>query len=101
MTPTFRPEKSAFLWRTAAAPATPDGSISTFIRSSIQERVSIISSSDTSRTAFTVSCTIGKVSFPGEGTWRPSAIVRGISMVTRSPFASDMAVSLAVSGSTP
>ena len=42
-TPTRWPEKSAFLWRTAAAAATPEGSTRTFIRSSIQVSVSIIS----------------------------------------------------------
>ena len=60
-------------------PTTPEGSTRTFIRSSIQQSVSIISSSDDERARpATVSCTIGKVSLPGLATWRPSAIVCGI-----------------------
>src|SRR5262249_31908648 len=44
-TPTRWPAKSALRWRTAAAPAAPEGSIKSFIRSSIQHRVSAISRS--------------------------------------------------------
>ena len=43
MTPTRRPEKSAFRCRTAAAPATPEGSIRTFILSSIQHKEIVVS----------------------------------------------------------
>ncbi len=100
-TPTRLPEKSAFLWRTAAAAAAPEGSTSTFMRSSIQVSVSIISSSETRRMSFTVSCTIGNVSFPGEDTRRPSAIVGFSATSTRCPAASERFVSSAVSGSAP
>ena len=98
ITPTREPEKSAFLWRTAAAPATPEGSTSTFILSSIQHSVSTISRIRAGSP--TVSCTIGNVSFPGLPTCRPSAIVGDRD---RDPlaFAKESAVSLAVSGSTP
>src|SRR5207249_4547836 len=74
-TPTRRPEKSAFLWRTAAAAATPEGSTRTFMRSSIHVSVSINSSSETTRISLTFACTIGNVRRPGDATRRPSAIV--------------------------
>src|SRR6202162_1498714 len=83
ITPTRFPEKAAFLWRTAAAPATPEGSTRIFILSSIQQSVSAISSSDTSRMPATDFWTIGNVSFPGLPTWRASAIVRGMAIEAR------------------
>ena len=71
------------------------------MRSSMKVSVSIISSSETRRMSRTVCCTIGKVSFPGDVTRSPSAIVGFSATSIRRPAASDCLVSEAVSGSAP
>ena len=62
--------------------------------------VATISGSETVKTASAVCCKIGKVSVPGDCTRKPSAIVGGGGIVTRSPLRNDCLVSSAVSGST-
>src|SRR3989442_6559025 len=89
-----------FFVKTAAAAAVPDGSTSNFIRNSMKRMVCIMSSSLTVNTASAFARVTGKVSAPGVWTRKPSAIVGGGGIFTRSPLRIDCSVSFAVSGST-
>jgi len=86
--------------KTAAAAAAPDGSTRSFMRKRKNFIVAIISSSVTVKIASAFCRVMGKVSAPGFCTRKPSAIVGGGSILTRSPFSTDCCVSFAVSGST-
>src|SRR3989442_3577066 len=99
-TPTRFMSSGNFLKNTAAAAAAPEGSTSNFIRNNMNRIAAVISSSVTVKTFSAFARVIGKVSAPGVCTRRPSAIVGGGGILTRSPLANDCCVSLAVSGST-
>src|ERR1041384_6469638 len=66
----------------------------------MKRSVSIISSSETVRTSSANCCVIGNVSLPGICTRKPSAIVGGGGIETRSPLRNDCKVSSAVGGPT-
>ena len=100
-TPTDASLASSFPLSSAATPTAPLGSVTSFIRSKRKTIASTISSSLTVTTSSTRFLFTSKVSSPGSVACRPSAIVRGTSIRTRSPAASERRVSSPASGSTP
>ena len=96
-----RPPASTRPAISAATPTAPLGSVTSFIRSNRNAIASRISASVTVTTSSTSRRFTSKVSSPGASDWSPSAIVRGTSIRTRSPAASERRVSSPASGSTP
>ena len=85
----------------AATPAAPAGSTTCLARSAIDSTARDSESSETVTMSSTNSCTASKVTWPGQPTAMPSAMVRMCSRATGCPSASDLGYAAAPAAWTP